>query len=143
MRVKGNVNMSMGIRLKPVGALWAPCRLHPKSGSVGLILMSSDRYSFLFALPEAKRTLSARKVHIRRLYDILELCIHRNDLARARQAWAILVRCKEVNWKAMWRTGTLLVGNRDDPGAVARDRLEFLTAMMLQTPEAVSTISLK
>ena len=86
----------------------------------------------------AKQTLSARRVHLRRLYDILELCIHRGDLERARKAWAILVRCKEVNWKAMWRTGTLLVGRQEDQAAAARDRLEFLTSMMLQFPEAVS-----
>lgn len=103
--------------------------------------MSSDSYKFLFAYPNAKQTLSARKVHIRRLYDILELSIHRNDLARAKKAWAILVRCKEVNWKTMWRTGALLVGKSEDPTMSARDRLEYLTTMMLQFAEAVRSRS--
>jgi RNA polymerase I-specific transcription initiation factor RRN11 len=104
--------------------------------------MSSDKYSFLFALPEAKQTLSARKVHIRRLYDILELCIYRNDISRAKKAWSILIRCKEINWKAMWRTATLLVGEHENSESLARHRLEFLTTMMLQLPEAVSELTL-
>lgn len=100
-------------------------------------MMSPDRHSFLFAFPDAKHPVSARKVHIRRLYDILELCIHRGDFTRAMKAWSILVRCKEVNWKVMWRTGALLVGRQEDQEQAARDRLEYLTTMMLQFPEAV------
>lgn len=100
--------------------------------------MSSDKYSFLFTYPDAKQPLSARKVHLRRLYDILELCIQHNDLVRARKAWAILVRCKEVNWKVMWKTGALLVGVEEDKKVVVRNRVEYLTTMMLQYPEAVS-----
>ncbi|GJE84253.1 RNA polymerase I-specific transcription initiation factor rrn11 [Phanerochaete sordida] len=102
--------------------------------------MSSDPYKFLFSYPDAKQTLSARKVHIRRLYDILELSIHRSDFVRAKKAWSILVRCKEVNWRVMWRTGALLVGKHDDPVAAARERLEYLTTMMLQHPEARESV---
>ncbi|EKM59258.1 uncharacterized protein PHACADRAFT_85783 [Phanerochaete carnosa HHB-10118-sp] len=102
--------------------------------------MSSDSYKFLFAYPSAKQTLSARKVHIRRLYDILELSLHRNDLARAKKAWAILVRCKEVNWKAMWRTGALLIGKSEDSATTARDRLGYFATMMLQFPEARESV---
>lgn len=99
--------------------------------------MSSDPYKFLFAYPNAKQTLSARKVHIRRLYDILELSVHRDDLVRAKKAWSILVRCKELNWKVMWKTGALLVGEHEDSAATAKVRLGYLTTIMLQFPEAV------
>lgn len=36
----------------------------------------------------------------------------------------------------MWRTGALLVSQHEDPAATARERLEYLTTMMLQFPEA-------
>ncbi|KIP10670.1 hypothetical protein PHLGIDRAFT_22116 [Phlebiopsis gigantea 11061_1 CR5-6] len=103
--------------------------------------MSFDKYSFLFTYPDAKQTLSARRVHIRRLYDILELSIHRNELPRARNAWSILVRCKEINWKIMWKTGASLVATDDDDKAAStRNKVEYLTTMMLQFPEARESI---
>ena len=101
--------------------------------------MSPDKYSFLFTYPDAKQTLSARRVHIRRLYDILELSIHRDDFLRARNAWSILVRCKEINWKIMWKTGASFVATSDnDKSTATRNKVEYLTTMMLQFPEAVS-----
>src|SRR5271155_1968405 len=72
----------------------------------GLFLfVSMDFDHFLFALPGATRnTSNARKVHIRRLNDILQLCLQRNDALRSKRAWAILARCKEVSWMEMWTT---------------------------------------
>lgn len=98
----------------------------------------SSEHKFLFDSLGDKKPETARKVHIRRLFDLLQLCIQRNDLPRARRAWAILARCKEMNWKTMWLTGVQLLGddsNDDDKGI---QRLEFLRSMMLQNSEEVS-----
>ena len=103
-----------------------------------LDFMPSSGYSFLFSYVSPKQTLSTRKVHIRRLYDVLELSIHRDDLVRARKAWAILVRCKEVDWKIMWKTGALLAGAEDKKTVATQNRVEYLITMLLQYPEAVS-----
>jgi len=99
--------------------------------------MSSD-HRFLFASLDSRKPLTSRKVLIRRLYDVLQLSIHRNDLARARRAWCILARCKEVNWMAMWTTGLHLLGADLSGEDHSQKRLEYLRTMMLRNPEDVS-----
>ncbi|KAF8580578.1 hypothetical protein K439DRAFT_1356594 [Ramaria rubella] len=86
----------------------------------------------------SKAPSSARKVHIRRLVDILQLSIHRRDWTRARRAWCILARCPEFEWKKMWQTGLLLVdsaGDAADPSRSDQKRLDYLHVMMLRSPE--------
>jgi RNA polymerase I-specific transcription initiation factor RRN11 len=101
----------------------------------------SVEHSFLFALPGAKDTTSStRKVHIRRLHDILQLSLQRNDIPRSKRAWAILARCKEVPWMEMWTTAVHILGDgigedENDPRLI-----EFLRAMLLHHPDAVSRI---
>ncbi|KAF8076599.1 hypothetical protein FPV67DRAFT_423456 [Lyophyllum atratum] len=95
--------------------------------------MSSSNHKhdkFLFASLDSRKPLTARKVHIRRLYDVLQLCIHRNDLERASQAWCILARCKEVHWMSMWTTGLLLMGANTDEGNRTSKRIEYLRSLM-------------
>jgi len=93
---------------------------------------------FLFALPGATlNTSNARKVHIRRLNDILQLCLQRNDAIRSRRAWAILARCKEVSWMEMWTTAVHILSDVNQDHSSSK-QLEFLRAMMLQFPDAVS-----
>lgn len=102
--------------------------------------MSSNEYSFLFDSLSSKQPHSARTVHIRRLFDILHFCIHREDWDRAKRAWAILVRCKEVDWKMMWRTSLLLLdeGGLSPPkNQTYEDRARFLSIMMRQQPDEV------
>ncbi|KAJ3488806.1 hypothetical protein NLI96_g2569 [Meripilus lineatus] len=98
--------------------------------------MASQDRSLLFALPGSKRPSTARKYHISRLYDVLQLCIQKNDYVRARKAWAILVRCKEVDWKAMWKTGVILLGDAQtpDPEGTSK-RLEYLSTLMVRNPD--------
>jgi hypothetical protein len=96
--------------------------------------------SFVFASLDSKRPASARKVHIRRLHDILQLSLQRNDMRRARAAWAILIRCREIDWKEMWTTGLLLLGEDTNGLREKPEQLEFLRAMMLQFPEEVSLL---
>jgi len=101
--------------------------------------MSSDSvHVFLFSSLDSKNPLTSRKVHIRRLYDILQLSLQRNDFLRAKRAWAILSRCKEMNWKSMWTTGLELLGEGVDSACTPR-RLDYLRNMMLQHPDEVGT----
>ncbi|KAI1796237.1 hypothetical protein LXA43DRAFT_970121 [Ganoderma leucocontextum] len=97
-----------------------------------------NEYSFLFSSLGSKQPNTTRKVHIRRLYDILQLCIQRQDWARAKCAWGILARCPEVDWKTMWRTSVLLLGEGnpedDDETQANGDRVRFLSVMMRQHP---------
>ncbi|KAF8742457.1 hypothetical protein AX14_004323 [Amanita brunnescens Koide BX004] len=94
--------------------------------------MSSDDHNFLFASLHSNRPLTARKVHIRRLYDVLQLCIQRQDFSRARRAWAILARCKEIQWKSLWITSLLLVGDGLHLADSSKDKIDYLRSLMLQ-----------
>lgn len=99
---------------------------------------SSDNHSFLFASLDSKAPSTTRKVHIRRLYDILQLCLQRNDFRRAQRAWAILVRCKEIHWTTMWTTGVQILGNDIDGDDTNSQRFEYLRSMKLHNPDEVS-----
>ncbi|KAI0720269.1 hypothetical protein C8T65DRAFT_568049 [Cerioporus squamosus] len=105
--------------------------------------MPSTEYSFLFTSLSGKQPTTARKTHIRRLYDILQLCIQRHEWVRAKRAWAILARCREVDWKIMWRTSVLLLGEGDhdtDDAQANGDRVRFLSVMMRQHPDERESI---
>lgn len=99
----------------------------------------NDDHPFLFAFPNEKKRLSTRQIQLRRLYDILNLSLHRNDLARAKRAWSILARCKETNWKAMWMLGiTLLESDNNVHVMESKSRkIDYLRTMLLQLPEEV------
>jgi RNA polymerase I specific initiation factor len=96
--------------------------------------------SFLFASPDGEVPSTARKVHIRRLFDILHLSIQRGDLPHARRAFGLLARCGEIEWMAIWKVGLLLLAqdSESDGDALATARhIDFLRVMMLQHPEQV------
>ncbi|KIL70210.1 hypothetical protein M378DRAFT_156290, partial [Amanita muscaria Koide BX008] len=100
--------------------------------------MSTNEHDFLFASLDSKPPPTARKVHIRRLYDVLQLCIQRQDYARAKRAWAILVRCKEVRWKSLWTIGLLLVGDNADMSGNHEEKVDYLRSLMLHHLNDVS-----
>ena len=102
--------------------------------------MPQGSEGFLFASLNSRRPLTTRGVHIRRLYDLMQLCIHRQDLARATRAWTIFARCKEVSWMAMWSTGLLLLAAEAGEDCRTPKQLEYLRTMMLRYPADVSTI---
>ncbi|KAF9520862.1 hypothetical protein BS47DRAFT_1286631 [Hydnum rufescens UP504] len=85
-------------------------------------------------------TSSARKFHIRRLQDILQLSVQREDFARAKKAWAILARCTEVDWITIWETGLSVIGKatgqsleeHDTSRMGNRERLDYLKIVMLR-----------
>ncbi|KAI5893910.1 uncharacterized protein SCHCODRAFT_02666980 [Schizophyllum commune H4-8] len=105
---------------------------------------------FLFASLDSKRPLTARKLHLRRLWDVLHLCIQRNDIPRACRAWLILARCKEIPWTEHWNVATLILAAGSSPNNAANEKdtpahtvedeelpaVDFLRTMMLQHPDA-------
>ena len=109
-------------------------------GVVCCRLMSSHDHNFFFASLQSKRPLTARKVHIRRLYDILQLCIQRQDLSRARRTWAILARCKEIQWKSLWITSLLLVDDSLHLANSNKEKIDYLRSLMLQHSDDVRTL---
>ncbi|KAE9410038.1 hypothetical protein BT96DRAFT_912909 [Gymnopus androsaceus JB14] len=98
--------------------------------------IQSIQDAFLFSAPAPTLNVpsTARKVHLRRLYDVLQLSIHRNDLFRARRAWSILVRCKEINWMTMWGIAIHLVEESlyENEGP---KKIEMLRDMILHYPD--------
>ena len=81
---------------------------------------------------------SARKTHILRLNDMLNLFVERGDFKRARRVWAILIRCKEFDWRKKWRMALLLISDstsyqRDD----CTGKLDLLRKLMRQHPNEV------
>lgn len=99
--------------------------------------MSSNKHVFLFSSLGSKGPLTARKVHLRRLSDLLHLCIQRNDFQRARRIWAILARCNEVDWKALWTTGLHILSELDVGECSTQRSVEYLRTMMLHYPDDV------
>jgi len=97
--------------------------------------MSSDDHIFLFSSLGSQRPLTARKVHLRRLYDILQLSIQRHDFERAKRVWAILARCKEIDWKALWTTGLHILDETNAAGRSLDTSIDYLRTMMLQYPQ--------
>ncbi|KAI0004960.1 hypothetical protein BJV74DRAFT_971121 [Russula compacta] len=99
----------------------------------------NDRHGspFLFASPDGKVPSSARKVHIRRLRDILHLSIQRGDLLLAQRAFALLSRCEEIEWMVIWKIGLILLAVDSPPGDIlgTANHIKFLRVMMLQHPE--------
>jgi RNA polymerase I specific initiation factor len=102
---------------------------------------------FLFASPDGRGSSSARRVHLRRLYDILHLSIQRGDLLLAQRSFALLSRCEDVEWAAIWKFGLIVLAAADQPpgdvnlllGTPNQKHFEFLRVMMLRHPEEVRT----
>jgi hypothetical protein len=103
---------------------------------------------FLFASSDRRVPSSARKVHLRRLCDILHLSIQRGDLLLARSAFGLLARCEDVEWAAIWKLGLVILAAADgDPPSQppppgdnvlgTLKHIEFLRVMMLRHPEEV------
>ncbi|ODO10491.1 hypothetical protein I350_01086 [Cryptococcus amylolentus CBS 6273] len=56
---------------------------------------------------------SLRHAYIQSLAYCLQACLLRGDRERARRAWAILIRCREVNWRTKWEWGLLFLSSQD------------------------------
>ncbi|WVR08603.1 hypothetical protein IAU60_005658 [Kwoniella sp. DSM 27419] len=62
---------------------------------------------------------SVRRRWIQNLVNALHACLLRGDSVRANRAWAILVRCREVDWRSKWHWGLLLLSLKHDPSPAA------------------------
>ena len=100
-------------------------------------------HKFLFSLLGLKSADSARKVTIRRLYDVCMHSLCLGDVGRARKAFGILLRCKEFDWKASWSLAIYMLNahdpERDDNFFLSQ--VEQLRSLMLQDPALVSYTS--
>ncbi|KAI9574640.1 hypothetical protein HD554DRAFT_2182014 [Boletus coccyginus] len=97
--------------------------------------MPSTIHTFLFSPPEHISPLTSRRVHLRRLYDVLHLSIQRGDLHRARRAWAILARCKEIDWRTSWTLATGLLDHSGHRTESNQTKIDYLRTTMLHVPE--------
>ncbi|VDB88533.1 unnamed protein product [Peniophora sp. CBMAI 1063] len=64
------------------------------------------------------------------------LSVNSGNYDRARKAYAILVRCREVKWAKLWRLGMFLLSKCGDE----RRDVEYLRAMLLQHPDEAEAI---
>jgi hypothetical protein len=73
-----------------------------------------------------------RKQHIKTLFDVLHVSILRQDLLRARRAWAILIRCPDVDTQPLWRIGLgLILGWPDESEeSQAKEQVRFLKGVL-------------
>jgi hypothetical protein len=109
--------------------------------------MTSDpdrNHQFLFSLLGLRGLESARKVTIRRVYDVCMHSLFLGDVERARKAFGILLRCKEFDWKASWALAIYMLNahdpDRDDTFFLSQ--VEQLRLLMLQDTTRVSYSSL-
>jgi RNA polymerase I-specific transcription initiation factor RRN11 len=88
---------------------------------------------------ELSPATSSRKQHIRFVNDILHVCLQRGDLLRARRAWAVLVKCPEIDMRTIWQVGLALIPGREDgKGRATREHVNYLKRVRLQIPQSVS-----
>ncbi|KAF8605144.1 hypothetical protein BDV93DRAFT_471089 [Ceratobasidium sp. AG-I] len=89
---------------------------------------------------------SSRKQHIRFTYDVLQVCLQRGDLERARRAWSALVRCPEIDMRTIWQVGLALIPQREISGKgkgkaiPTREHISYLKRVRLQIPDAQETL---
>jgi hypothetical protein len=95
-------------------------------------------HTFLFSSLDSDQPSTARKVHLRRLYDILQLSFQRHQFQRAKRVWAILIQCKEIDWKVLWNVGLYILSEDTTNEDGEHLAVEYLRSMMLQCPDDVS-----
>ncbi|KAG8760262.1 hypothetical protein FRC14_003560 [Serendipita sp. 396] len=92
--------------------------------------MASD---FLFDSFSSKAPQTARKRHLKTLYDLMHVSILRQDLQRASAAWAILIRCPDFDTRRLWRIGLGFLLHQWGPDGTNGERpIDFLKTVMLQ-----------
>ena len=99
-------------------------------------------HQFLFSLLGLRGADSARKVTIRRVYDVCMHSLFLGDVERSRKAFGILRRCKEFDWKASWALAIYMLNahdpDRDDTFFLSQ--VQQLRLLMLQDPTRVSDV---
>ncbi|KAF8313668.1 hypothetical protein DL93DRAFT_2027398, partial [Clavulina sp. PMI_390] len=79
-----------------------------------------------------------RKFHIRRLNDIVHLCIQRGDFLRAKAAFSVLARCREIYWVDIWKLGLAILAEESEthelhagPSSSSKKRVEAMKELLL------------
>ncbi|KAG8738548.1 hypothetical protein FRC12_016718 [Ceratobasidium sp. 428] len=92
---------------------------------------------------ELSPSTSSRKQHIRFTYDILHVCLQRGDLARARRAWSLLVKCPEIDLRTIWQVGLALIPcegeNEERRARSTREHVGYLKRVRLRIPDMQET----
>lgn len=106
-------------------------------------LLPSKRRADRFSLDP--QTGGARQLHIRRLFDLLHLLDLRRDRTRAQRIWAVLVRCREVDFRSLWDLGLRMLdlphlNSEDDDRSVDEKRLAYLKACQNLSEEESSRV---
>ncbi|OCF78565.1 hypothetical protein I204_00505 [Kwoniella mangroviensis CBS 8886] len=85
---------------------------------------------------------SIRKRWIQNLIDLLHFSLLKGDIERAKRAWSILVRCREVNWKSRWYWGLLILSSSSstsnggfDPQSQGREVERWLNGLRVSARE--------
>ena len=116
-----------------------PLALFIITASPPTMIISAPDDKFLFASLASKNPNTTRKIHLRKLYDILQLALNRRDFSVARRVWEILSCCPEINAVSLWPIGLQIV--KTDSGTT-QTPADFLRSMMLQCADDVRITSL-
>ncbi|EGG09843.1 uncharacterized protein MELLADRAFT_95360 [Melampsora larici-populina 98AG31] len=124
------------------------------------MISSSDlkHCSVIFELPTARRCVDRyslypirgglRKLHLRRLFDLLHLCLLRHDYDRANRIWRVLIRCRELDFGQLWHLGLRILfsssrqvdTDEDDRTSKLESSLKYLKACQSIDPQECSNI---
>ncbi|KAH9813768.1 hypothetical protein DFH28DRAFT_895821 [Melampsora americana] len=114
--------------------------------------------SVIFELPSARRCVDRysldpykgglRKLHLRRLFDLLHLCLLRHDYNRADRIWRVLIRCRELDFGQLWHLGLRILfsssgqvdGDEDHRLSKLDTSLKYLKACQSLDPQECSKI---
>lgn len=110
---------------------------------------SRPRPPLFTAVPSStpvERPRSHRALHVQNVLAVLQLSVLRQDYGRARRAWALLARTREIPWESLYRFESALRrgdggeldldGGRTRPGAV--NRQDWLEDLRRESPREVS-----
>ncbi|EJT47896.1 hypothetical protein A1Q2_02495 [Trichosporon asahii var. asahii CBS 8904] len=100
-----------------------------------------------------RQPTSVRGAYLQNLVDCVHICILRGLYDKARRAWAILVRCPDIDWKQRWGWGLFLL-TRDAEGrqptteggeSLSRrgqdSATDYLTKLRLQKPAVLEELA--
>jgi hypothetical protein len=102
------------------------------------MLMDCNTAKFIFQCNDIDKVPhSARAYHVRLLYDVLNVCLQRNDIPRARRAWCTLARGSDIDSRFIWESGLQIILRSQR--TYETHSINYLRAMMFRHVENVSS----
>jgi hypothetical protein len=97
------------------------------------------------SLNRVKSSYDSREMHLKKVNDLLHLCLLRGDLPRARKTWCILAGVsgskrggkRNIDWKQIWDLGLLLID-----GTSYQQKIDYVQGIMFRKPEEVCIFGL-